>query len=358
MVDYTSSSIFLLNPFKKQRIELPPLTAFPDILDFRPDQVGKEYIYRDLFGDEDERSLKDLERFYVQKVILSTDPTASDCIAMAICGDVSHLAFCKPGDETWTLIPQPENHGYDDIVFWRNKFYAVDSRGSVVVCDIGGSPPNETLFIQGPSTWIRGITRYLVVDPSGELLLVVKHHFPDPADDNEEDNDGDGDDDQHEDEGDEDEDNDSDYEDHDDEYEDNDNDYEDHDEDKNDLDDYKVTDDTPYKTSHFDIYKLDKESKNWTKVNGLGNYMLFLGSNRGVCLLARDGFSQCKRNCINFVDDYLCGYEEGRMGGHDLGVFNFEDNSIKPFPCCPDDTLLIWPPPIWVTPSLPLSQNI
>lgn len=361
MIEDTSPSIFLLNPFTKQRIELPPMTGFPDILDFRSDQLGNEYVClrRGQVGKLDEYSLKSLQDFYMQRVILSADPTTKDCVVMAICGEVGHLGFCRPGDKRWTLVPQPENHGYDHVIYWRNQFYAVDSGGSVVVCDIGVSPPKETIFIQRPSPWIRGHMRYLAINPSGELLLVVRYWHYDVTDDhdanvNGEGNDMDYNEESYDADGDEENENvngggnDSDYNEE--------NYYDDDDDSENETDEEYASENnyilTGYhKTSRFDIYKLDEESKNWRKVNGLGDYLLFLGNNHAICLLA-DDFPQCKRNCIYFTDDYLDAHLQEGVKGYDIGIFNLKDKSIEPFPCCPDDTLLIWCPPIWVTPSL------
>lgn len=107
MVEDTSPAIFLINPLTRRRIELPPVTSFPDILDYREDKVGEEYAYLvHSTGETFEctMSLKDIEKLYVYKIILSGDPTSNeeeDCIAVASWGEQRRLSFCRVGDETW-----------------------------------------------------------------------------------------------------------------------------------------------------------------------------------------------------------------------------------------------------------------
>lgn len=68
-------------------------------------------------------SLADMEELYIIKVILTSDPTTTDCVVMAIYGNVRHLAFCRPGDTRWTIdvICSDSSMNIDDAIYWRNQ---------------------------------------------------------------------------------------------------------------------------------------------------------------------------------------------------------------------------------------------
>lgn len=325
LVDWTNPSISLLNPLTRSQIQLPPFTTFPDIPEFRPGKIGVEYVYRSPFNaDEDlTMSVKDIPDFYIAKIVLSTDPTKEDCIAMAICGELRHLAFCIVGEDkncanTWIPLQHQESKTttYKDVVYWRDQFYAVNRSGGLVLCDLASStsPPEVKVVFESPASKIDPFAhKYLAVDPvNGELLMILRHI---------EDCTG-----------------------------------------KDDEDSFR------YRTTKFEVYRLKEEKKDWEKVKGIGNNkVLFLGCNSSMCLCT-DNFEKededgriFKGNSVYFTDDYWEGQTEGKYGGHDLGTFNLEDGTLETLASCsssdPDpnsaSASLIWPPPVWVTPSLP-----
>ncbi|KAI8549374.1 hypothetical protein RHMOL_Rhmol06G0019600 [Rhododendron molle] len=104
-----------------------------------------------------------------------------------------------------------------------------------------------------------------------------------------------------------------------------------------------------YGTREFRVYRLDLSGPKWERVTSLGDQMLFLGENSSVALSASD-FPGCKGNCIYYTDDYSELNYDGMAGNHDLGVYNLEDGSIDPLPCCYSLPRMRWPP-IWVTPN-------
>ncbi|XP_004507243.1 F-box/kelch-repeat protein KIB1-like [Cicer arietinum] len=102
----------------------------------------------------------------------------------------------------------------------------------------------------------------------------------------------------------------------------------------------------PYRTKHFNVYKLDFQKKSWEKIKCLDGQVLFVGANESTLVDASrfdDG------NLIYFSDDR---WEEMNLdysyGGHDWGVFNLQDESVKFF--APDVNKMD-PPPIWMVPT-------
>ena len=83
---------------------------------------------------------------FIQKVVLSANPSRTrDFIALVIPERGHYFAFCKLGDTVWTTINA--QFGCDDAIFHKGQVYAVDFRGSILVCDIEGPNPigTETL---------------------------------------------------------------------------------------------------------------------------------------------------------------------------------------------------------------------
>ncbi|GAU36669.1 hypothetical protein TSUD_15820 [Trifolium subterraneum] len=100
----------------------------------------------------------------------------------------------------------------------------------------------------------------------------------------------------------------------------------------------------PYRTKHFSVYKLVKTR--WEKIKSLDGGVIFVGVNESKFVAKNSGY---EGNLIYFSDDR---WEEMNLddsyGGHDWGVFNLEDSSIKflaPYANKMD------PPPIWMVPN-------
>ncbi|KAF5746152.1 F-box protein SKIP23-like [Tripterygium wilfordii] len=397
MVD-KSPDVFLLNPVTRSQIQLPPITTFPEIVGFGVSELGREeYIFRNDLGDEERRSGEFMKYCFFDKVTVVENPFPSGgYMAMGIYGDLGHLAFCREGDQRWTLVhQQDELIFFYDVVYWKGNFYAVDSAGTLVVCDLEGPVPKFRIILT-PQPAIIGDKNYLVV--SGDVLLLVSrrlkscfrnvnsinchgHDIDENVDhanshnynffEDEDDDNGDDVDDKDNNNEDEDDDNgdivdDIDYnmdDDNGDGVDDNDYNNEDEDVDNRDgVDDNEDGDNGGevylYKTSDFKVFEFDEEVLTWTKVTSLQNRMLFVGNNFALSLCAND-FPQCKANYIYFTDDcthghmnYIMGASTALTAGHDLGAYDMKDGKIEPFSCCPEVTWLLWPPPFWATLSL------
>ncbi|KAF8411165.1 hypothetical protein HHK36_003708 [Tetracentron sinense] len=210
---------------------------------------------------------------HIRKVVLSSRPTLNpddDYIVMTLAGYGRRLNFCRRGDERWTGIVCPCN-SIDDVIYYQDKFYVVSNEGDVVVCDMAYNPP-KVAKVALPVTPTCIMQKYLVEGLSGELLLVLKHM---------------------------------------------------------DLVDNEDLSDYCHYTSHFEVFKLEMNSRKWIEVKSLGEQTLFLGENSSMSLSAPE-FPECRKNCIYFTDDYLEGWL-GECGCFDMGIFSLEDGKIEPY---------------------------
>lgn len=109
-------------------------------------------------------------------------------------------------------------------------------------------------------------------------------------------------------------------------------------------------------TTGFEVFKLMTETgSSPIELKGLGNWVLFLGLNRAISMMAEseDG-GVFRGNCVYFLDDGLnsMGDVAGTFG--DAGVFDVGDGSIEPLRDFVADFESIQgrQPAIWFTPSL------
>ena len=117
----TDLQINLFHPLSKQLVALPPQPTFCCQYNGK---VERMYLCKN----------------FVSKCVLSRSPWNSitheydrDCIIMTIYGDKKLLAFTRPGYKAWIDIKSP-TRCYDDIAFYKGKFYVVDCHGEVFVC--------------------------------------------------------------------------------------------------------------------------------------------------------------------------------------------------------------------------------
>ncbi|XP_034675006.1 F-box protein SKIP23-like [Vitis riparia] len=282
--------IFLLNPLTRSKVHLPPLSTFPNVVRFNFADVGREYALRTSSGNVYTRSLKKMRDSFIKKTILSSSPAnGSDFIAVVILNQTGDLALCRKSDDSWTFLEDAQSYS-EDVIFHRGLFYAVNKYGSIAVCDVSGSSPRVSI-IEMPQQF-GGDLQYLV--ESGEELLLVTRYL--------------------------------------------------------DLT-YDVEPDQTsliYRTTRFQVCRLDSKAPRWEVVSSLGDRALFLGENLSLSLSSVD-FPGCKGNCIYYTDDYSEDNYDGIGGEQDLGIFNLEDGSIEPLPC--SHFRIRWPPPLWVTPN-------
>ncbi|KAM0041631.1 hypothetical protein Hdeb2414_s0011g00368521 [Helianthus debilis subsp. tardiflorus] len=288
--------ISIVNPLTQCKQHLPPLSSFPNVINFAPGETGREYTIKTSDDDVYTCSSKEMRDSFIKKVVFSSSPSNEDAdyYALAILNQTGDLAYCKKGDKRWKFIDDANSY-CEDVVYYEDCFYAVSKHGTIAKCDVNGPTPD--VFFLETQRQIGGDMQYLV-NWKDELLLVTRYT----------------------------------------ELEFN-------------MDQNKL--DIVYKTSEFQVYKLVLNGLKWEGVSELDGHALFLGENSSIAFCASD-FPGCKRDCIYFTDDYSEWNYDGANGNHDLGVYDLGNESLEALTCYPEEFYSgrRWPPPIWFTPSL------
>ncbi|PKI37109.1 hypothetical protein CRG98_042508, partial [Punica granatum] len=270
-------------------VDLPPLSAFPNVLSFDYANVGREYILRSPFGKLVSLDLSHMRDSFVQKIVLSSAPTDDPEFA-AVAVLTSHdLAVCRHGDSRWTFVEGASSYT-EDVIYRDGSFHALHKSGRVAVFSPSSAP--EVSFVEAHGRF-QGDLHYLV--SAGEDWLLVTRYLKIQC------------------------------------------------EDEPHL--------AMHKTAGFDVFKLDRRIESgprWVKMTDLGDYMLFVGRNSSLALRASE-FPGCEGDCIYFTDDYS-EYNSDWIGEPDVGIYRLWDGGIEPLPCYPQSTAhLIRPQPIWLT---------
>ncbi|XP_010274421.1 PREDICTED: F-box protein SKIP23-like [Nelumbo nucifera] len=212
-------------------------------------------------------------------------------------GEQGDLAFCRAGDESWTILRRGFRP-YDDIIYHKERFYTLGNHGGLDAWDVSSSSPKRTVIAQVPPVLTGGrvIHKRYLVESSGDLLLVLRHDY---------------------------------------------------------FDDDANSPSQLHRTGGFKVFKLEERSSmnpRWVEVKSIGDRVLFLGDNYSVSISARE-FPECSANCIYFTDDngLDCSINT-EWGVHDLGIFNIQEKTIQS--CYPTESLRIIGRSVWVTPSL------
>lgn len=232
---------------------------------------------------------------FIKKIVLSSSPGKDrHFIAVAILNQTGDLAYCRNGDEKWSVIQGTQSY-CEDVVYNKGLFYAVDKHGAVAVCDFStGGSPRVSIIQTTPQ--LGGDMQYLV-SLEDELLLVTRFLGLE----------------------------------------------------------FDVEPDQPhliYRTLKFEVFSLNWSVPQWERLTSLGDKVVFLGDNSSLSLSASD-FLGCSGNCIYYTDDYAeCNFDDV-YGERDCGIFSLSSESIKPLPCYPQNLhyQLRWPSPIWLSPN-------
>ncbi|KAL7123008.1 hypothetical protein ACP275_01G079600 [Erythranthe tilingii] len=153
---FSSADIYLTHPVWRIRIYLPGLETFPPETDDSPISISK--------------------------IVLSDSPTVkTDLLVMVIWGEKNQLGFCRPGDDSWTVMDSSEAP-FCDIIYHKRKLYAVDSESRVVECDVHGKNPVQlrqvfSIPARDNVDRIPPHGTYYLVESLGEILIVARHTY-------------------------------------------------------------------------------------------------------------------------------------------------------------------------------------
>ncbi|XP_059659058.1 probable F-box protein At1g44080 [Cornus florida] len=261
---------FLFNPFNKDAIHLPSQTTLP------------------LYGSDDQ--------IFIRKSILSCAPTsdnlaAGKCMVVIICY-YGNLAFCKPGDTSWSILDSTKRgFSHVDAVFYEEKLYAIRRDENLSIFNGLGSGEVTRINMVSPTDRETAIPIFLVdgqkvplgenqtmylVPSNGDLIMVLRIWNYEPENDR------------------------------------------------------QIL--CPIRTVQFKVFKLDCSIPQWVEIKSLGDKMLFLGTSCSKSYsAAKHGF---KGNSIFFTDDNFDAYlhEEDRPSElRDMGLFRLDKGSIDPY---------------------------
>lgn len=269
---------------------------FPKVLNtlnFRVREVGKAYGLR--FFDVRGKPITSFEfkSILIKKVIMFSKGDEYGLMMIHIRG---RLALWRLGEEKWSLIDDgAEKSHFDDVIYYKGRFYAIDYKGRIVVIDADSLKATE---LASPVHGSRGTHKHFV-ESFGELFLVDKYL--------------------------------------DDELQIFCNDYSD------------IVADVPDYPVHFEVFKFIEEEQKWDWVSDIGDRVLFVGGDRTFSLSSTD-FPGFKGNCVYFTQDCFCEEDDDRPG-FDAGIFDLEERIAGPLSAFPGYSKIFWPPPAWLRPQ-------
>ncbi|KAK9037626.1 hypothetical protein V6N11_022530 [Hibiscus sabdariffa] len=236
-----------------------------------------------------------------------------------LCNNSEEIAYHASGSNYWTVL-EASHPPYQDIICHENHLYALSDNNSIEVWDLrnggGRFEKKSDIVFQFPDRSLAKLNslrdvctmRFYLVESCGDLLFVVRFI--------------------------------GDYVDWDGTL----------------LSEYDLlTEDCnhpkvcPYRTFLFHVYKMDFKELKWVEMDTLGDCTLFVGGNQSISVSTRC-LLNCGKDCIYFSDDCWEKMEEDYLyGGHDMGIYNLSDGSLKPIYEFSLDK--IQPPTCWIIPD-------
>lgn len=279
----------MLEPFTKVRINLPPLSTFPDIVNYKIRNRDNRYTLKKMNGLIYHVDKSSMQRSQIQKIVLSSSPNDidQDFMAIAIYGDFGRLAYCVSNDKTWKDFTMPNARPYyQDAIFHKGMIYAINHKGEIHEYDIHTKVGRMIEFVGRIDC---SSCRYLL-SKGDDLLLIVRII----------------------------------------------------------IENLGMQSETNrfYHTRGFKVFKLSQST--WTTVKSLDNYAIVVGFNSSIHYELPYGGG----NWIYFSDDRCENHywNNKKRGGHDNGIFNLQDGTIEVFDSLlyPGDDA-VFPIPIWLS---------
>ncbi|XP_015888222.3 putative F-box protein At5g55150 [Ziziphus jujuba] len=165
----------LLNPLSGALFQLPfinTLLPYQELQMYRSSPTFVELLVKFCFS---------------KAILMSSDLCLSDvsrgksfCIVVIYGLSSQRLAFCMPGDSTWTRFGG-DDHEYLDITCHNGMLYSLSSKGLVEIWDFHGPSPKKVLVFELSTTvcqFLEAHTRFpdkiaFLIESKGDLLLVL-----------------------------------------------------------------------------------------------------------------------------------------------------------------------------------------
>ncbi|KAK6254669.1 hypothetical protein SCA6_015974 [Theobroma cacao] len=303
---------FLFHPFRQVKIALPSLYGL----------LGLRRMERTAEGDfEVERfnyskvryGKQELRYYFIRKAILAGEPDCNNKkYRVILLFKDGKIAYHKSGGSCWTEVLDTRHVPYQDIICYQNHLFALSGGNNIEVWNCEGDFMSKRLHIVPtfPEKSLSKINSFgdlcaislYLVESCGDILLVVRFIGEFVDSDGKLVHEGD-------------------------------------------VLDWVCS----YRTCLFHVYKLDFNELKWVEMATLGDRVLFLGGNQSVSVSTRS-FPDCEGNLIYYTDDYFQRMEEDySYGGHDMGVYNLKDGTVKPIYEYSSEQIL--PPPCWIIPN-------
>ncbi|XP_066391689.1 uncharacterized protein [Miscanthus floridulus] len=181
-----AASVTLLNPFtgaRTPRVELPPAgehIAAASSSEHVCRVHGRWVLHpTNSYGDADVAGraikLEDMRDMFFHEIVLSASPDAADreCVAMAMLGCSTEVAFCRVRVySAWTMLDTKLEFFVGSIVHCQDKFLAIDCTGEISVysSNAAGATPTATLLPSlSPPV---GLYHRSYLESNGELHIV------------------------------------------------------------------------------------------------------------------------------------------------------------------------------------------
>ncbi|RYR06604.1 hypothetical protein Ahy_B05g073919 [Arachis hypogaea] len=258
----------MLNPFTKMHFDLPPLSTFPNIVEYNPGD--DEYTFWDFRDKISSLDRDGMHKIQVWKVVINSAPNNDnkDFMAVAIYGQLKRLAFYKPNNNRWSDFTR--NIDFEDVMFFKEKIYAVDYDGQLYEFDTNTESGTMGGIYAAPPTGFTASTfqlKYLIGCDNGNILMLVRHFGTLRGTEKE------------------------------------------------------------LETKKFDIYELRKGSKKWSRLHSLGNFIVLIGLNSSVQMLPTNFLG--KGNQIYYTDDLIELKSTDIPSTRDIGIFDLKDTSFR-----------------------------
>ncbi|XP_017696806.2 F-box protein SKIP23-like [Phoenix dactylifera] len=150
-----ASAICLFDPLTRAQVHLPPLTTLPQVLEFREQEVGAEYVIEE--AQEDQQEEEDEEEEAGGAYLLGSDHVKD------------LLVFARPGDGKWTMSDR--RFICTDILWHQGQLYAVDNGGVVAVCELSPTFKLTPITAEVPIDFLW----CFLVELCGDLLVVFRY---------------------------------------------------------------------------------------------------------------------------------------------------------------------------------------